>query len=237
MKARNKERIKIVIYAVILVAYIWGFVVVFNYKQIFGIGYYRDEKTFSTTHSGGTGGVNLEIYATHIGATDHQYGIKITAFSNPDSDLEGISYLDYRIATSNPKWILTENYSVPITTYSYGYDPPKVAQFLQYDNLTCKGFADIIFKVNDIDEMHRISFEIGIIIKMDGEAINYELENALTWVNVIYLSCTAIPLTFLFRSIRSYRFLKWYTEEMREADEIFRRELSRKEESVSNKNS
>jgi len=236
MKARNKERIKIVIYAIILVVYLWSFVLVFNYKQVFGIGYYRDEKTFSTAYSGGTGGINLEIYATHISATDHNYGIKITAFSSPDSDLEGISYLDYRLATSNPKWILSENYSVPITTYSYGYDPPKLTRLLQHDNLTCKGFADIIFKVNDINEMHRVSFEIGIIIKMSGEAINYDLENLSTWVNVIYLSCTAIPLTFLIRSIRSFRFLKWYTEEMRESDKIFRREIRPKEESLSSKN-
>ena len=217
--------------------YILGFVLIFNYKTIFGIGYYHNDKNFTTTYSGGTGGVDLEIYALHIGALDHYYGIEITAFSSTDSHLEGISYLDYRITTSVTKKLLATNYSSPITTYSIGYFPRLTTKLKQNDNLTCKGFADIVFKVNDINEMHRISFEISIIITMDGEAINYEFGNLSTWINVIYLSCTAIPLTFLLRSVKTLKFLKWYSDDIRERDELFHAKLLNKEESLSNKNS
>jgi hypothetical protein len=230
MKARNKERLKIAIYSVILVLYLIGFAIIFNYKQVFGIGYYLNNKNFTTSYSGGNGGINVEIYALHIGATDHYYGMKINSFSNPDSNLEGITYLDFRIETSVPKKVETINYSTPITTYSIGYLPRLQTKLYQYDNLTCRGFADVIFKVNGIDEIHRISFEVSTIIKLDGEAINYELGNLSTWINVIYLSCTAIPLTFLFRSIRSYKFSKWYSDDMRERDEEFLREMRRQEE-------
>ncbi|NVM46565.1 MAG: hypothetical protein HWN79_16785 [Candidatus Lokiarchaeota archaeon] len=236
MKARNKERLKIAIWAIILVVYITGFVIIFNYKTIFGIGYYHDEKDFSTTYSGGNGGVNLKIYALHIGGSDgnvHYYGIEITAFSSPDSHLEGITYLDYQIATTVPKQVFALNYSVPITTYSIGYVPRLETRLFQHNNLTCQGYADIRFKVNDVDELHRVPFDIGIIIKLNGAAINYDFGNISTWVNVIYLGCTAIPLAFFFRSIRSLRFMRWYTEEMRKADEEFRRELSLKKESLS----
>ena len=234
MKARNRTRLKIAIYAIILALYISGFVLVFNYKQILGIGYYHDEKNFTTTHSGGSGGLKLEIYALHVGYNDHNYGVRITAFSTPDSHLVGITYLDYRLATSVLKKILTVNYSIPITTYSYGYTPPIKTVLFQNNNLTCKGFADIIFKVNDIDEIHKVSFDIGIIIRLDGDAINYN-EIALTWINVIYLTCTVIPLSLLYKSIKNLRFLKWYSEEIRERDELFHRELSKKEESPLNK--
>ncbi len=237
MKARNKEKLKILLYSIILVVYILGFVLIFNYKTIFGIGYYHNDKNFTTTYSGGTGGVDLEIYALHIGALDHYYGIEITAFSSTDSHLEGISYLDYRITTSVTKKLLATNYSSPITTYSIGYFPRLTTKLKQNDNLTCKGFADIVFKVNDINEMHRISFEISIIITMDGEAINYEFGNLSTWINVIYLSCTAIPLALLLRSVKSLRFLKWYSDDIRERDELFHSKLLNKEESLSNKNS
>ena len=217
--------------------YILGFVLIFNYKTIFGIGYYHNDKNFTTTYSEGTGGVDLEIYALHIGALDHYYGIEITAFSSTDSHLEGISYLDYRITTSVTKKLLATNYSSPITTYSIGYFPRLTTKLKQNDNLTCKGFADIVFKVNDINEMHRISFEISIIITMDGEAINYDYGNLSTWINVIYLSCTAIPLALLLRSVKSLRFLKWYSDDIRERDELFHSKLLNKEESLSNKNS
>ena len=237
MKARNKEKLKILVYSIILVVYILGFVLIFNYKTIFGIGYYHNDKNFTTTYSGGTGGVDLEIYALHIGALDHYYGIEITAFSSTDSHLEGISYLDYRITTSVTKKLLATNYSSPITTYYICYFPRLTTKLKQNDNLTCKGFADIVFKVNDINEMHRISFEISIIITMDGEAINYDYGNLSTWINVIYLSCTAIPLALLLRSVKSLRFLKWYSDDIRERDELFHSKLLNKEESLSNKNS
>jgi len=235
MKARNKVRLKVAIYAIILVLYVFGFGLVFNYKQILGIGYYHNEKNFPTTYSGGYGGLNLKIYALHTGYNDHNYGIEITAFSTPDSHLVGITYLDYRLGTSITKKILTTNYSIPITTYSIGYTPPINTRLYQNDNLTCKGFADIIFKVNDINEIQRISFDIGIIIKFDGAAINYELGNTSTWIYVIYLTGTVIPLTLLYRSIKKSKFMKWYSEEIRERDELFYRELSKKEISPSNK--
>jgi hypothetical protein len=235
MKARNKEKLKILIYSIILVVYILGFVLIFNYKQILGIGYYQDDKKFTTTYSGGTGGVDLEIYALHIGSLQHYYGIEITAFSSTDSHLEGITYLYYRITTSVTKKLLTTNYSSPITTYSIGYYPRLLTNLRQDDNLSCKGFADIAFKVNDINEIHRVSFEINVIILMDGDAINYN-EISLTWINVIYLGCTAIPLAFLLRSVRSLRFLKWYSDDIRERDEHFHEKLKNKEESLSNKN-
>ncbi len=236
MKARNKEKLKILIYSIILVVYILGFVLIFNYKQILGIGYYQDDKKFTTTYSGGTGGVDLEIYALHIGYLQHYYGIEITAFSSTDSHLEGITYLYYRITTSVTKKLLTTNYSSPITTYTIGYYPRLTTNLRQEDNLSCKGFADIAFKVNDINEIHRVSFEINVIILMDGEAINYIYGNLSTWINVIYLGCTAIPLAFLLRSVRSLRFLKWYSDDIRERDDLFHEKLMNKGESLSNKN-
>ena len=232
MKARNKVRLKIAFYAIILASYIIGFTLVFNYKQILGIGYYNNEKDFTTTYSAGNGGLNLKIYALQTADNDHNYGIEITAFSTPDLHLVGITYLDYEISTTVTKKILIMNYSIPITTYSNG---PISTILYQNNNLTCKGFADIIFKVNDVNEAHRISFDIGIIIELNGGTINYELGMASAWVNVIYLSCTVIPLFYLYRSVKRLKFLKWYSEEIRERDELLYKELSKKEKpSISN---
>jgi len=235
MKARNKDRLKIVGYASILVLYLLGFLFIFNFKTILGIGYYYNEKNFTTTYSEGSGGLNLKIYAQHISYNNHKYGIEITAFSTPDSHLVGITYLDYRLATdTTPKRILATNYSIPVPSYSFGYTPPIRTRLFQNDNLTCKGFADVIFKVNDVDETYRISFDIGVIIKLDGELLNYN-SNALTWINVIYLSCTAIPLTLFYRSIKTLKFKKWYSDEIRERDEKFYRMIKRDVEKPSDK--
>jgi len=236
MKANIKLKLKITIYAIILVLYIFCFGLVFNYKQILGIGYYHNEKNFTTTYTWGSGGLNIKIYALHVGYDDHNYGIELTAFSNPDSHLVGITYLDYRLGTNTVlKKVLTTNYSIPITTYSIGYTPPIRTRLYQNNNLTCKGFAVIIFNVNDINEVHTISFDIGIIIKFDGGVLSYELGNASIWFDVIYLTCTIIPLTLLYRSIKKFKFLKWYSEEIRERDELFLKTLSKKVKSPSNK--
>ncbi|MHA1822962.1 MAG: hypothetical protein ACTSXN_07735 [Promethearchaeota archaeon] len=231
MKSRNKVRLKIAIYSIILVLYLIGFGLVFNYKQVLGIGYYHNEKDFTTTD----GGINLKIYALHMNYEDHYYGIEITAFSTPASHLVGIKSLDYEISTTITKKILTTNYSIPITTYSIGYSPRLQTKLFQYDNLTCKGFADILFRVNDINVIQRISFDIGIIIKLDGVVLSYNLGDASIWVNVIYLSCTVIPLTLIYRSIKTLKFMKWYSEEIRERDELLYIELSKKENNTSNK--
>jgi len=235
MKALNKMKLKIAIYAIIIILYLFGFGLVLNYKQILGIGYYHNEKDFTTSYNGGYVGLNVKIYALHIGYYDYNYGIEITAFSTPDSYLMGITYLDYRIRTSVTKQILTTNYSIPIITYSIGYTPPLRTRLHQNDNLTCKGFADIIFKINDIPETYRIWFDIGIIIKIDGSALNYELENASIWINVIYLTGTVIPLSLIYKNIKKLEFRKWYSEEIRERDELFYKALSKNEESPSKK--
>ncbi len=235
MKARNKVKLKIPIYAALLMLYILGFVLLFNYKTILGIGYYHNEKNFTTTYNGGSGGLNFKIFAQHVQYDDHRYGIEITAFSTPNSDLIGITYLDYRLdANTVAKRILASNYSIPVPSYSIGYGTPLRTRLFQNNNLTCKGFADVIFKVNDVEEIHRINFEIGIIIKLDGEVLAYDA-NALTWVYVIYLSCTIIPLTLLYRSYKKLRFMKWYSEDMRERDDIFRRKITEKKESAINR--
>ncbi len=236
MKALNKMRLKIAIYAIIIILYIFGFGLIFNFRQIIGIGYYDNEKDFTTSYNGGYGGLNVKIYAHNIQNYDYNYGIEITAFSTPDSYLMGITNLDYRIRTTSvTKQMLTFNYSIPIITYSIGYTPPLRTRLYQYDNLTCKGFVDIIFKINDTPETHRISFDIGLIIEIDGGALNYGLENASTWIYVIYLTATVIPLTLLYKNIKKLKFRKWYTEEIKERDELFYKALSKNEESPSNK--
>ena len=233
MKKRNKERLKIAVYATIIVLYVFGFVLIFNFKMIFGIGYYHNEENFTTAYSGGSGGLNLKIFARHVQYNEHNYGIEITAFSTPDSDLIGITYLEYRLATDTVvKRILALSYSIPVPSYSRGYLTPVRTSLFQNDNLTCKGFADVIFKVNGINETYRITFDIGIFIELDGEEINYDA-NALTWINVIYLTCTVIPLTLLYRSIKKLKFLKWYSEEIKERDELFLKELRKKEKNSS----
>ena len=235
MKARNKVKLKIAIYTGILVLYLLGFAAIFNYKTIFGIGYYPAEKNYSTTYSGGSGGLNIKMFARQISYDDHKYGLEITAFPATDSDSVGITYLDFRLATDTvTKKHLSTNYSIPVPTYSIGYETTARTRLFQRDNLTCIGFADVIFIVNDVEEIHRVYFDIGIVIQLDGEAIEYD-KIALTWINVIYISCTAIPLVFLYRSYKNLRFMKWYSEEIRERDELFRDKLRKQEERATNR--
>lgn len=225
MKAKTKKLTLIIIYAIILIAYLVGFGIVFNLKNILGIGYYNEQKSFSVILNGASCGLNVEIYASHQGYHDHDYGYRLTAFSSGDVELEGIDYLYYRVEAHGTLFeFLDMNYTTPIISHSLDDQ----TRLYQNDNLTINGFADIIFTVNNVNETHRIPIELGVYIELDGEDINYEWGNISTWLNVIYLSFTVVPIMLLYRNMKKMKFITWYKEEFKLRDKKFFDILSRK---------
>ena len=214
-----------IIYAIILIAYFIGFSVVFNIKNVLGIGHYYGEKDFSVDIDGTSCGLNIEMYAIHRTYHEHDYGYTLTAFSNGDVELEGIEYLYYTVRSpSSIKLILDTSYTPPIVSHYVNAQ----TRLYQLDNLTVQGYANITSRINDVFETHEISFDFGIIIELDGETINYEFGNISTWLNVLYLSFTVVPMMLFYRSIKALKFETWYNEELEVRDSKFFDILSRK---------
>jgi hypothetical protein len=138
-----------------------------------------------------------------------------------------MSYAYYRVRTGGIlRQTIETNYTSPLKSITFNGR----TSIGKDQNYTIQGFADVIFVVNSVNETHRISIDIGIIIDLDGEIINYEWGNISTWLNVIYLTLTIIPLTLLYRNIKALRFEKWYNEEIQERDQKFFRILSKENE-------
>lgn len=225
MKARKKRILKVIIYSILLVSYGLGFIVIFNLKAVLGIGYYYEDKNYTVNMDNGSYGINLEIWARHRSQNEHNFGYSITAFSAGEVDLVGIVNLFYQVMTSSTlKRYGDLNFSTPRLSYS----GDGVTLLYRGDNFTLSGYADIAINVNSINEMHRITFVIGTLITLDGEDINYEWGNISTWLNVIYLAFTIIPLTLLYRSIKKIRFSMWYSEDLKSRDDVFFNILSKK---------
>jgi len=207
-----------------VVGYILGFIAIFNMKHILAVGHYQGTYTTSVSVGEGTGGITVDMYAYHQREYTHHIGYTITTFSKGDIDLIGISKVDYRLDASVILiQSMDEIYTDPINTISYqGY-----RNLVPNLNLTIEGSLDLIFNVNGIYEPHTLHIELGLFIYLDGMAIHYEWGNISTWLNVIYLSFTVIPLAFLYRNIKMYKFEKWYSQELRERDENFYRILSK----------
>lgn len=203
-----------------------GFAIILNLKSVLGIGRYDIKRDFTIDLDGNNAGLTVEIDVKHFSESYHDYALTITAFSTGDIYVEGISYLFYKLFTSSStKQLVDMNYSTPINPYSIS----QRTRLYQNDNLTCEGFTDVIFNVNSVNEIHRIYINLGLIIELDGELINYEWGNIATWINVIYLTLTVIPLTLFLRSVKRLKFERWYTEEMKERDEKFFEILSKNE--------
>ena len=227
MKAKHKRLLKIFLCAIIVTGYLLGFATVFNLKNVLGIGSYDGTKSFTTSVDEGTGGLYIELYAQHDSQLYHYYGYEITTFSNGNVEIVGISYAYYFVRTGGMlRQTIQTNFSTPINSLSWD----SRTSIRQNNNFTIQGYADVIFLVDNINETHRIAIDIGIIIELDGEVINYEWGNISTLLNVIYLTLTVIPATFLYRNIKAYRFEKWYSEEIEERDERFFKILSKENE-------
>ena len=225
MKARKKRILKVVLYSIILISYALGFLVIFNIKGVLGIGYYSEERNYTINVDEGSYGIHVDIWARHRSQYEHNFGYSISAFSAGDIELVGITNLFYQVMTSfATKRFGDLNFSTPRGSYSYD----GITLLYYGDNLTFSGYADITIKVNNLNEMHRIAFDIGIFIALDGVVLNYEWGNLSTWLNVIYLSFTFIPATLLYRSIKKIRFDRWYSEEIKVRDNVFFENLTKK---------
>lgn len=204
-----------------------GFAVIFNLKTVLGIGSYEGNKNFYVSIDGTSGGVNVDLYAIHRSQLYHDFGYTITAYANGEIKLVGISDANYYVRTGGSlKEFMDTNFTSPrgIITFK------DIGSIRAGQNYTIKGYVDVIFTVNSVDEIHRIPIDIGIIIVLDGDSIQYNWMTISIWVDVFYLSFTTIPLFLLYRNIKSYRFEKWYSEELKEKDQKFLRILSKQNE-------
>jgi hypothetical protein len=176
--------------------------------------------------STGSGGINLKLYAKHYRVLDHDYGIKITPFSSKNVDVIGICYLSLRVDSKISVYhVFNINYTWPIKYYVYEERSP----LYENDNLSCKGFADVIFYMNSINETYRINFDSWIKIVYNGATIDFNWGNLFIWIEVIYFSFIIWPLSLLYKSISAIRFNRWHTKEMKQRDEIFFKILEKRE--------
>jgi len=229
LKAQNKNIVKVVIFSILLVSYLLGFIMIFNIRDVLGIGHYQGEKNFTVDINGSSCGLHVELWARHRSQLEHYYGYSLTEFSNGDVNSVGISNVSFTVKTgTSVKQVIDQNLEPPRKSYSS--NPNTITRLHQNDNLTIKGYADIILLVNNNNVTYRIPINLGIIITLDGNAINYEWGNITTWLETIYLSLSVIPALLLYRIIKEIRFNKWYNEKIKSDDKEFLKKLKEKKQ-------
>lgn len=229
MKPKTKRKMKIIIISIILVLYLFSFVIVYNLKEILGIGYYFGEKNFNMNLSSGSGGVNVKLNVVQDRYQRHDYTVKITPISSDNVNIVGISYLNCLIGTqSSSKYYVHSNYTIPLNYYRFSSETILILN----DNFSCQGFADIIFTVNSVNETERFYYSVGIIITLGGDWIEYVWGNLYIWILVIYFVLISVPASFLYTNVKKYRFEKWYKKDLKQRDEIFLKHLDEKQKDI-----
>jgi hypothetical protein len=223
LKVKKIKIVKAVIVGILIIVLVSSFIYVINLKEILGIGFYRASKDFKEDLSEGWGGIELQIYATQVRYSTHDYGIRITLYASENVDILGFDYLNYTISTqSSVKHILLQNYTIP-TNIAITVDDR--TNLDGGDVLRCFGFADVSYNVSGSIEMIRIYFDLGILISVSGISLNYLWDNALIWIHVIYFSLICLLTVLFFRYLRSIKFDLWYSEELKKHDDIFLKHL------------
>ena len=164
LKKRNRNFvISLIICMVALIIFAY---VVFNFRNIFGVGIFNVEDDYINSYSDGTAGVNLHIRLDHD--EDNKY--YLYTFIEPIStgNVANHGLLSMTI------FYLNNNYHVYATTLEFGtplsrYTDRLFLRALKYNNVTCYGNIELSLEIGGIPINDTINFQLSYIVPMGSE--------------------------------------------------------------------
>ena len=214
LKKRNRNFvISLIICMVALVIFAY---VVFNFRNIFGVGIFNVEDDYINSYSDGTAGVNLHILLDH--EDDNKY--YLYTFIEPIStgNVANHGLLSMTI------FYLKDNYHVYAKTLEFGtplssYTDRLFLSVLKYNNITCYGNIELSLETGGIPITDTINFQLSYILPMGAEDYyNIDLMLFSLFFLPFFLS-VIIPITlnYIFRPKLGFN----YSEEEMKRDELY----------------
>ena len=206
--------ISLIISTLILVALL---PVIFNFRNIFGLGIYNKEDDYFNSYSDGTAGINLHLQLDH--EFDNRYAIytDIEPISTGDVVNYGIlSIIIHYFADSKPAFATSIQFGTPRSNCSV---QRIFLKLFKNTNLSCSGTIEISLETGGIPINDTINFQLTFIVPISKEDYrNIDLAlYVLLFFHFFLFVIIPVVLLWIFKPVLGLT----YTEEDKKRDEKF----------------
>jgi len=192
--------------------------VLFNYKRIWSIGYFKFEKNFISDYSEGRVGIEIKINFDQYQGARCSGVVNVRTISSGNVQVHGITHIRYEIFAENVRASNVNDYIDPaVQSWSRAF----IISVYKHDNVTCKGFAEVNFSIGGLDQIGLLNFEMGYVVPISVADIFYVYDLPFIWVVFFYFIFLFVVCYVVYRKYSYIKFHYGYTEEMKEKDKIF----------------
>jgi len=193
--------------------------IVFNFRNIFGIGIYNAEDDYFNSYSDGTAGINLHLHVKR--KVDFAERYEINTFVEPISTGNVVNYgllsiNIFYLKDNSQVFSDSVQFGTPRSSYSvYQFN----LKLVKYDKLTCYGVIEMSLETGGIPTNDTINFQLSIIVPLgveDYRNIDLALYVLLFFHFFLYI-IVPVVLIWIFKPI----FGLSYSEEVLKRDEKF----------------
>lgn len=215
----KKSKLRLIVSIIILVILLALFPIIFNLKNIIGIGYYHKNKSYNISFSEGSCSIDLEFILEHEERYVNLGTFTIQTTSSGNLEQIGIIYLKYIIKKdSTVSAYVDDDKNPPLKSYTKSH---KIYHLEFDDKVALRGELDIAFNYNGLNYIEKIIFEILISITIGNDEIHYNWELPFIWIITFYFISIIVVIFIIRRFYLTIKHEAWYTEEEKKKDEEF----------------
>jgi len=175
--------------------------IVFNFRNVFGIGVYNIEDDYFNSYSDGTAGINLHLHLKRV--IDKRY--VINTFIEPISTGNVVNYgllsiTIYYFNDNAPVCAKSVQFGTPISNYSvYRF----FLNLLKHNNFTCYGTIEISLETGGIPINDTVNFQLTFIVPLGIEDyMNIDLVlYVLFFFHFLFYVIIPVTLIWIFKPV------------------------------------
>ena len=194
------------------------FPIIFNFRNIFGIGIYNIEDDYFNSYSDGTAGINLRLHINH--EFDDRYSVY--TFIEPISTGDVVNYgilsiIIHYFKGNTPVFATSIQFDTPINTYP---EHRIGLNLFKNNKFTCYGTIEISLETGGIPINDTINFQLTFIVPISNEDYrNIDLAlYVLLFFHFFLFVIIPVVLLWIFKPVLGLT----YTEEDKKRDDKFR---------------
>ncbi len=205
----------LIIFLIVLIVFI---PVLFSYKQIWGIGYYKFKKDFISDYSEGSVGIVIKINLDYWQDTRLRGVVKVQTISSGNVQVHGITHIRYEILANDRSYSLVNEIVDPV---AQSWSNRFTVSVFEDDNVTCTGIAEVTFSIGGLDQISVLNFDMGYVVPINIGDISYVYDIPFLWIYFFYFVFLFAVFCIVRKKYKYIKFEYFYTEDMRKRDKKF----------------
>ena len=223
-KVKKSVKISFIALIIFLIALIAFIPVLFNYKQILGIGYFNFKKNFISDYPEGSVGIEININLDYWQDTRCRGVVKVQTISSGNVQVHGVTHIQYEIGVDDRSNFINEIVDPAAQSWSNSF----IIDVFEDDNMTCTGIAEVNFSIGGLDQISVLNFDMDYVIPMNVGDIFYVYDLPFIWISFFYFVFLFVVVHFVLKKYRYIKFEYYYTEDMKKRDKKFFKYIERK---------